>query len=63
MGPAQVKVPTLKKYTEVFELAVRPEASPADLATSVARHFDGHLDVDEDEVLARFVNAVSLGGA
>lgn len=29
------------------------------LSCFLHRHFDSHLEVDEDEVLARFMNAVS----
>ena len=54
----KMKPPMLKKYIDMFELVVRPDSAPADQCIVVARHFDSHLEVDEDEVLARFVNAV-----
>ena len=32
--------------------------APTEYAIAVARHFESHLEVDEDECLARFMNAV-----
>jgi len=55
---AQMKPTMLRKYVDAFEMTVRPDAGPADLCAAVARHFEGHLDVEEEDVLARFVNSV-----
>ena len=51
---------TLKKYTDAFEIPIRPELTPVEIATSVARHFDSFLEVDEDEVIGKFMNAGKL---
>lgn len=37
---------------------LNPRPSAAEFAIAVARHFESHLEVDEDECLARFMNAV-----
>jgi Sin3 binding region of histone deacetylase complex subunit SAP30 len=52
-----MKPATLKKYTDAFEIPTRPDLAAVDLATSVARHFDSFLEVDEDEVIGKFMNA------
>jgi len=44
----------------LFDLQLRQDGTPGDVCAAVARHFDSHLDVYEDEVLERFVNAVSF---
>jgi len=48
---------SLRRYLDAFELPPRPDATPAELAVAVARHFEHHLEVDEDSALARFMNA------
>jgi hypothetical protein len=53
----RMKPVTLKKYTDMFDIPVRPELAPVEIATSVARHFDSFLEVDEDEVIGKFMNA------
>jgi hypothetical protein len=54
----KIKSTTLKKYADLFDLQLRQDGTAGDMCAAVARHFDSHLDVYEDEVLERFVNAV-----
>lgn len=55
----KLKPAPLRRYCELHDIPVRPDAPVSDVAVAVGRHFEVHLDVlDEDEVLARFLNAV-----
>lgn len=59
----KLKPAPLRRYCEQYDIPVRPDAPVGDVAVAVGRHFEVHLDVlDEDEVLARFLNAVSHHG-
>ncbi|CAE7675893.1 Ing1, partial [Symbiodinium sp. KB8] len=52
---------SLQAYVEVHGLDVRRDASVAELTSAVAQHFEYVLTVDEDHVLARFVNVAKRG--
>lgn len=53
-----LKPATLRRYAEHHELPLRPDIGPNELAIAVASHFERFLEVDEDETLSRFLNAV-----
>mmetsp|Transcript_12620 Transcript_12620/g.34552 ORF Transcript_12620/g.34552 Transcript_12620/m.34552 type:complete len:205 (+) Transcript_12620:345-959(+) len=54
----QLRPQALKRYVRSYNIPVRQELSTTEYATAVARHFETHLEVDEDDTLGRFMNYI-----
>ena len=59
-----VKVATLKRYVRYYNVPVRPDSTPVELACAVAKHFKSELDVSgsvagEKKVIEHFVEQVT----
>mmetsp|Transcript_10532 Transcript_10532/g.20927 ORF Transcript_10532/g.20927 Transcript_10532/m.20927 type:complete len:247 (+) Transcript_10532:99-839(+) len=48
---------SLFDYADFFAVECRPDAPPAELACTIARHFETTLEVDEEAVLGGFLDA------
>ncbi|RHY89912.1 hypothetical protein DYB35_008891 [Aphanomyces astaci] len=54
-------IEALNKYVAFYQIPVREECTKDELAALVARHFDGSLEVEEDESILSFVTRVRNG--
>ncbi|RHY34125.1 hypothetical protein DYB32_001100, partial [Aphanomyces invadans] len=55
------QVEALNKYVAFYQIPIRDECTKDELAALVARHFDGSLEVEEDESILSFVTRVRNG--
>ena len=49
---------TTERYIKAYNVPVRPDCTTSELQVAAGRHFEAHLDADEDEVTMRFMNTV-----
>ncbi|TYZ60873.1 hypothetical protein PybrP1_001445 [[Pythium] brassicae (nom. inval.)] len=51
----------LKRYAQFYNLSVREELGKSEVAALVARHFDGTLEVEEDDSIVSFIQRIRNG--
>lgn len=52
---------TLLRYAQFYHVHVRDDCEKDELAAAVARHFDGSLEVEEDESIVSFMQRIRNG--
>jgi hypothetical protein len=60
-GNLHIQMNALLRYAQFYQITVRDDYDKDELAAVVARHFDGTLDVEEDESIVSFMQRIRNG--